>query len=165
MSKGVVIHFEAVNIKHTDGKRKAQSDCFAPFRGAVPFIPAPVGNPRQLVGHRLLLNLPAITVQLDMRVDPCLDNQGFKGLSDIVDRTQNETALLVCHAGQAGNQNDRDALRNDLFLQFLQQRKPVHPRHDHVQQNERKAPIACPAQSIFRPLSNGNIILVLQNGL
>ena len=84
MAKGIVIHFEAVNIKHTDGERNVQADRFSPFCRAVLFIPTPVGNSCQLVGHGLLLNLSAIFVEFDMCVDPCLNDQGNVWLCNII---------------------------------------------------------------------------------
>ena len=164
VAEGVVVYLEAVDVEHADGDGDMQADRLAPLCGTVLLILAPVGDACKLVGHGLLLHLPAVVVQLDMGVDPRLDDQRLEGLCDIVHSAQNEPPLFVRHGGQAGDQNDRDALGDDLLLQFLQQSKTVHSRHHHIQQNEREIFFVGQAQAVLRPLGDGNIVLVLQDG-
>ena len=74
----------------------------------------------------------AVSIQFDVRVDSRLDNQGVKRLCNIIDCTQYQPTLLIAHVGKTCDQNDRDTLGNDFLLQFFQQRKSVHPRHDNI---------------------------------
>ena len=132
---------------------------------AVFLIPAPVGDPRKLVGHGLLFHLFAVLVQLHMGIDPRPDNQGVEGLRYIVHGSQDKPALLAGHVGKAGDQDHRHVLGGIIVLELLQQRKAVHPRHHHIQQDQREIPLPCKAQPLLPLLCNGDVILVLEDGL
>ena len=119
MAEYIIVYFEAINVKHADRERSVQPDSFLPLGNTVLLIPAAIGNPCQLIGHGLLFNLLTVLIQLNMCVDSRLDNHGIKWLCNIVNSSQDEPALLIGCIGKAGNQNDRDILGDDLFLQFF----------------------------------------------
>ena len=119
VAKGIIVRFKAVNVKHADGKRNSQPEGLLPLCGTVTLVAAPVGNPSQLVRHRLPLRLPAVMVELHMRIHPGPYHRGAEGLCDIIHRPQYQPVLLVLHIGEARNQNDGNALGDNLLLQFL----------------------------------------------
>ena len=70
VAEGVVIALKVVDVKHADGERHLQPRGLMPLCYAVLLIPAAVGDSGELVGHGLLLHLPAVVIQLDMGVHP-----------------------------------------------------------------------------------------------
>ncbi len=64
----------------------------------------------------------------------------MKRLGYVVNCTQGKSQLLMFDIGKAGNQYHRNTLGYNFFLQFFQQRKAIHPRHNHVQKNQGKFP-------------------------
>ena len=99
-----------------------------------------------------------------MGVDPGLDDQRVEGLDNIVHGPQGEALLLVFNVVEAGNQDDRDVLGNDLFLKLFQQHEAVHIRHDHVQQHQGEFPGGGKAQPVLGGVDHGDVILLVQNG-
>ena len=142
-----------------------EPDGLLPLRGAELVMPPPVGHAGELVGHGLGLYLLAVLIELDVGVHPGLDNQRVEGLYDIVHRPQGEAPLFVLDGSQAGNEDYRDVLGNQLLLQLFQQVKAVHIRHNHIQQNEGILPGAGLGQPVRRRVDSGYIIIIIQNGL
>ena len=94
-----------------------------------------------------------------MRVDPRL----YEGLCNIVNRSQHKPALLMLYIGKAGDQDHRNALGNDLLLQFFEQCKTIHSRHDHIEQDQGEGSRTRIHKPLFSRLRNGNLVIILQN--
>ena len=110
MPECVVEPFEMVNIKHADRERHLEAGGLVPLDHAVAVMLPSVGDPGQLIGPGLVLHLPTVVVQFDVRTDPGLYDQRREGLRDIVHRAQHQPVLFVLNIGKAGNQNNWDAL-------------------------------------------------------
>ena len=136
-----------------------------PLHDAVEVIPAAVGDAGELVSQGLVLHLTAVVVEFDVGVDPGLDDEGFKGLADVVHRPQDQAVLFVLLVGEAGDEDHRHALGDDLLLEFFEQGKAVHARHDHVQKDEGEALAACEAQAVLCGLGHDHVVIALQDGL
>ena len=138
-----------------------QSGGLLPLHYAETVVPAAVGDSGELVGHRLGFHLLAVLVELNVGVDPGLDNQRVERLGNIVHRPQHKPPLLVLDGGEAGDQNHGEMLGEYLLLELLQQHEAVHFRHDHIQQNQGVVPSGGLGQSLRRRLHGGNVVFVL----
>ena len=163
MAEGVVVDLELVNVEHTQGEGDLEAHSLLPLAGADAVVPPPVGHAGELVSHGLVLHLLAVLIELDMGLDPGLDNKRVEGLGDVVHGSQGQALLLMLNIGQAGDEDYGQVLGKDLLLQLFQQHEPVHLRHDHVQQDQGKIPRAGGVQSGLGRLYGSDVVVVLQN--
>ena len=164
MAEGVIIDLKLVDVKHTQGDGLLEADGLLPLVVAVQVVAAPVGHPCHGVHHRLLFHLGAVAVELDMGVYPGPDDGGMVGLGDIVHRPQHQASLLILRVPQAGNENHRHVLGDDLLLHLPQQIKAVHTWHDYVQQHQRKILHTGMVQPRLGGVDHRNVVILLQNG-
>ena len=163
VAEGVVIDLELVNIEHAQGEGLSETDSVLPSGGALRLVAPAVGHAGELIHQGLLLELVLIAVELDVGVDPGLDDHRAEGLGDIVHRPQQEPPLLVLNVGQAGDHDDGDVPGQVRGFQLPDQGEPVHVRHHHVQQDQGIAPLLGGAEPVRCGLAHGDLVIVFQD--
>jgi hypothetical protein len=123
---GAAVDVEASNVHAPDGEGFPGGGPAANF----PFQRHPAGQARQGVGGQVL---PAA---LERALHPGQQFQGVVGFGDVFVGAQFETGDFVAGVPQAGEQNDRDEASGRVLAQALTHFETVHPRQQHVQENQ-----------------------------
>ena len=96
-----------------------------------------------------------------MGIDPRLNNDGAEGLGHIVHGAQQQPPLLILLLRQAGQQDNRHMPGQLGAFQLPQDGKPVHIRHNDVQEDEGVAPLLGGLQALPGGIADGHIVVIL----
>ncbi len=163
MAESVIVELEFVDIKHAHGEGEPEAHRFPPFGDAGALVAPAVGYAGQVVHQGLLLELRLIVVEMDVGIDPGLDDDRTEGLGHIIHRAQQQPPLLILLVGQAGQQDHGDVLGQLGGFQLPQGGKAVHVRHDDIQKDQGKAALLGSENALFGGVTDGYIVVIPQN--